>query len=234
MKLYSAAYDSFTKHCQAIIEQAKPVIKDVYENQGERFKNIVIPVTDGRRIFQIPTNLKKAYETEGKDLIKSFEKIILLITIDDAWREHLRQIDELRKSVQNASYEQKDPLLIYKFESFNLFKGMLESINSSVVRALSRISIPIQQRSPEEQAELQARRQRELQALEAKRRLEIERLRLQHQNEVVTGPTRMPDAPRQQQRTQPIVADKKVGRNDPCPCGSGKKYKNCCGKGLAD
>ncbi len=237
MKLYTVAYDSFSKHCEAIIEQAKPVIKDVFENQGDRFKNIVIPVTDGRRIFQIPTNLKKAYETEGKDLIRSFEKIIMLLTIDDAWREHLRQIDELRKSVQNASYEQKDPLLIYKFESFNLFKGMIESINSSIVRALSRLSIPVQQqqqRSPEEEAALQARRQREMQALEAKRRLEIERLRLQHEKEVVTGPTRMPDAPQKQQKTQPIVAEKKVGRNDPCPCGSGKKYKNCCGKGLAD
>jgi len=234
MKLYSTAYESFTKHCESIIAQALPVITDVYEKNGERFKNIVIPISDGKRIFQIPTNLKDAYDTKGKDLIKSFEKVIMLITIDDAWREHLRQIDELRKSVQNASYEQKDPLLIYKFESFNLFKSMIETINSSIVRALSRISIPIQQRSPEEEAAIQAQRQREMMALEAKRRLEMERLRIQHESDVVTGPQRMPDAPQRPQHTQPIVAEKKVGRNDPCPCGSGKKYKNCCGKGLPE
>ena len=234
MKLYSSAYESFTKHCESIIAQAMPVITDVYEKNGERFKNIVIPITDGKRIFQIPTDLKNAYDTKGKDLIKSFEKLIMLITIDDAWREHLRQIDELRKSVQNASYEQKDPLLIYKFESFNLFKSMIETINSSIVRALSRISIPIQQRSPEEEAAIQAQRQREMMALEAKRRLEMERLRIQHESDVVSGPQRMPDAPQRPQHTQPIVAEKKVGRNDPCPCGSGKKYKNCCGKGLPD
>lgn len=234
-KLYKAAFEAFNGRCAAIIAQAMPVIKNVFENNGEKYKNIVIPITDGQRVFQIPTNLKDAYDTQGQDLIKSFEKVIMLITIDDAWREHLRQIDELRKSVQNASYEQKDPLLIYKFESFNLFKSMIETINSSIVRALSRLSIPIQQRTPEEEAELQARRQRELQALEAKRRLEMERLRMQHSaDEPVTGPTRMPDAPQRPQRTQPIVAEKKVGRNDPCPCGSGKKYKNCHGKGLAE
>ena len=233
-KLYNAAYAAFTQRCDAIIAQAMPVISQVYENQGDKFKNIVIPITDGKRVFRIPANLKDAYDTKGKDLIKSFEKVIMLITIDDAWREHLRQIDELRKSVQNASYEQKDPLLVYKFESFNLFKSMIESINSSIVRSLSRLSIPIQQRTPEEEAAIQAQRQKELQAIEAKRRLDMERLRMQREQEAVSGPTRMPDAPSQRQHTQPIVAEKRVGRNDPCPCGSGKKYKNCCGKGLPD
>ena len=233
-KLYTAAYDSYKNHCEAIIAKAMPVIKDVFEKQGDKYKNIIIPITDGKRIFQLPTNLKNAYDTQGKDLIKSFEKVIMLITIDDAWREHLRQIDELRKSVQNASYEQKDPLLIYKFESFNLFKSMIETINAQIVRSLSRLSIPIQERTPEQEAALQAQRQREMLAMEAKRRLEMERLRMHHEGDVVTGPQRMPDSPRRPQPTQPIVAEKKVGRNDPCPCGSGKKYKNCCGKGLAE
>ena len=234
-KLFNAAYEAFNKRCENIRNQAMPVVKQVFETQGERFKNIVVPITDGQRLFQIPTNLKEAYDSQAESLIKSFEKVIMLITIDDAWREHLRQIDELRKSVQNATYEQKDPLLIYKFESYNLFKSMIEDINTSVVRSLSRLSIPVQQRTPEEEQALQERRAKEMQAELAKRRLELERLRAQHAGNVVEGPQRMPDAPgAAQQKTQPVVADKKIGRNDPCPCGSGKKYKNCCGKGLAE
>ncbi len=233
-QLYKAAYEAFNQRCEHIIAQAMPAVKRVFEEQGDKFKNIVFPITDGQRIFQIPTNLKNAYNTNGKEIIKSFEKVIMLLAIDDAWREHLRQIDELRKSVQNASYEQKDPLLIYKFESFNLFKSMIESINSSIVASLTRLSIPVQQRSPEEEEALQQRRMREMQAELAKRRLEIERLRASREEEVVSGPSKMPDAPSQAQHTQPIKADKKVGRNDPCPCGSGKKYKNCCGKGLPE
>ncbi len=233
-QLYKAACEAFNQRCEHIIAQAMPAVKRVFEEQGDKFKNIVFPITDGQRIFQIPTNLKNAYNTNGKEIIKSFEKVIMLLAIDDAWREHLRQIDELRKSVQNASYEQKDPLLIYKFESFNLFKSMIESINSSIVASLTRLSIPVQQRSPEEEEALQQRRMREMQAELAKRRLEIERLRASREEEVVSGPSKMPDAPSQAQHTQPIKADKKVGRNDPCPCGSGKKYKNCCGKGLPE
>ena len=233
-KLYKAADEAFHQRCDTIVSQTLPAIKQVYENPESKFKNILFPITDGQRLFKIPVNLKAAYDSNGKEVIKSIEKVIMLIAIDDAWREHLRQIDELRKSVQNASYEQKDPLLIYKFESFNLFKGMIESINSSIVCALTRLSIAIPQRSPEEEEAIQQQRQREMQAEQARRRLEMERLRMSHED-AISGPSRMPGAPQgAAQHTQPIKADKKVGRNDPCPCGSGKKYKNCCGKGLPE
>ena len=235
-KLYHAAMEAFKQRCEAIINQAMPVITQVFEENGERFKNIVIPITDGSKVYQIPTNLKAAYDSKGKEMITSFEKVISLITIDDAWREHLRQLDELRKSVQNATYEQKDPLLIYKFESFNLFKSMIETINLNIVQSLSRLSIPIQaqQESEEEAQERMARRQKEMEAELARRRLELERLKASRNDNVVTGPQRMPDAPQQHAQRQPIVAEKKVGRNDPCPCGSGKKYKNCHGKDAAE
>ena len=232
-KLYKAAYESFQQRCNLIVTQTLPAVKQVYEDPNSKFTNILFPITDGQRLFKIPVNLKAAYESEGREVTKAIEKVIMLIAIDDAWREHLRQIDELRKSVQNASYEQKDPLLIYKFESFNLFKSMIESINSTIVCALTRLSIAIPQRSPEEEAAIQQQRQREAQAEQARRRLEMERLRMSRED-AVSGPSPMPNAPTQQQHTQPIKAEKKVGRNDPCPCGSGKKYKNCCGKGLPD
>ena len=233
-KLYKAADEAFHQRCDTIVSQTLPAIKQVYENPESKFKNILFPITDGQRLFKIPVNLKAAYDSNGKEVIKSIEKVIMLNAIDDAWREHLRQIDELRKSVQNASYEQKDPLLIYKFESFNLFKGMIESINSSIVCALTRLSIAIPQRSHEEEEAIQQQRQREMQAEQARRRLEMERLRMSHED-AISGPSRMPGAPQgAAQHTQPIKADKKVGRNDPCPCGSGKKYKNCCGKGLPE
>ncbi|MGN0010400.1 MAG: preprotein translocase subunit SecA, partial [Marinilabiliaceae bacterium] len=163
-KLYKAADEAFHQRCDTIVSQTLPAIKQVYENPESKFKNILFPITDGQRLFKIPVNLKAAYDSNGKEVIKSIEKVVMLIAIDDAWREHLRQIDELRKSVQNASYEQKDPLLIYKFESFNLFKGMIESINSSIVCALTRLSIAIPQRSPEEEEAIQQQRQREMQA----------------------------------------------------------------------
>ncbi|MGN0030302.1 MAG: preprotein translocase subunit SecA [Marinilabiliaceae bacterium] len=232
LKLYKAAFEAFSQRCNTIITQTMPAVKQVYEDPNSKFTNILFPITDGQRLFRIPVNLKAAYESNGKEVIKAIEKTIMLIAIDDAWREHLRQIDELRKSVQNASYEQKDPLLIYKFESFNLFKTMIEGINSSIVCALSRLSIAIPQRSPEEEAAIQQQRQREAQAEQARRRLEMERLRMSRE-EAASGPTPMPNTSTPQ-HTQPIKADKKIGRNDPCPCGSGKKYKNCCGKGLAD
>ncbi len=225
-KLYNAAYEAFRSRLQGIIAQAMPVVSQVFEQQGERYKNIVVPLTDGQKVYQIPTNLKEAYDSKGQSLIKSFEKVIMLLTIDDQWRDHLRQMDELRKSVQNATYEQKDPLLIYKFESFNLFKAMIETINQNIVRSLSRLSIPIQARNPEEEQALQEERMRQMQAELARRRLEIERLRARREEE-----SRQAEA---RSVSQPVVAEKKVGRNDPCPCGSGKKYKNCHGKGLAE
>ena len=232
-ELYIVAWDAFQQRCKAIAEQAYPIVKQVFENQGQQFKNIVVPITDGQRVFQIPTNLEKAYTTQGKEIIRSFEKVIMLVTIDDAWREHLRQLDELRTSVQNATYEQKDPLLIYKFESFNLFKSMIATINNNIISSLSKLSIPLQQQNAEDiAAEQQRARERQVAEL-ARRQMELERMKAVH-GQMEGGPQRMPGGPTQPKNNAPIKVEKKVGRNEPCPCGSGKKYKQCHGKGMAE
>ncbi len=218
--LSDEAFASFKRKMDRLQQVAYPVIKQVYENQGNQFERILIPITDGKRTYNIPVNLEDAYKTEGKEVILSFEKAILLHNIDEAWKENLRELDDLRQSVQNASYEQKDPLLIYKLESFNLFKTMIETINSKVTSILMRGQIPI--REPE-----QVRR------ADSQRRSDYSRYRTQKDDFAGQRP-QDPNDParrdtREQQVTQPIKAEKTVGRNDPCPCGSGKKYKNCCG-----
>ena len=197
---------------------AYPVIKQVYEQQGQQYENILIPITDGKRMFNIPVNLKAAYESEGKEVVKAFEKAIMLLTIDEAWKEHLRELDDLRQSVQNASYEQKDPLLIYKLESFNLFKTMMNGVNRKISSVLMRGQIPV--REPE-----QVR-----QAAPTQSRSDYSRYRTQKDDFSggSTSETAKQDT-RERQVTQPIHAEKTVGRNDLCPCGSGKKYKNCHG-----
>jgi preprotein translocase subunit SecA len=202
--------------------QALPVIKNVFETKAEQYENIVVPISDGHRVFQITTNLRKAYESEAKELAKSFEKAMMLITIDEAWKEHLRELDDLKQAVQNASYEQKDPLLIYKFESFNLFKGMIDRNNKSVVASLAKAHIPIRDANQVRKAE-------------ERRRTDLNSLRTQKDdpNAGVPGMGRQQSdgqPPQKPQVTQPIRTEKKVGRNDACPCGSGKKYKQCHGK----
>ncbi|MFR9166868.1 MAG: preprotein translocase subunit SecA [Dysgonomonas sp.] len=218
--LYDAAVQGFKKKMDRLTEIANPVIKDVYEHQGDKYENILIPITDGKRIYNISCNLKEAYDTGSKGVIKAFEKSILLHTIDEQWKDHLREMDDLRHSVQNASYEQKDPLLIYKLESFNLFKTMVNVINRKAVAILMRAQIPV--REPEEVRQA---------APEAK--TDYSRYR--------TEKSEIPDGNTQGQQQQggqenatpkqmPIKVDKKPGRNDPCFCGSGKKYKNCHGR----
>ncbi|HQH41369.1 MAG TPA: SEC-C metal-binding domain-containing protein, partial [Bacteroidales bacterium] len=198
-----------------IASQAFPVIKDVYEKQSHIYENIVVPITDGQRVYQIITNLKKAYETKGMELVRSYEKTIILYTIDEAWKEHLREMDDLKTSVQNAAYEQKDPLLIYKFEAYELFKNMLDKVNREVVSILVKGHIPIRDSS-------------QIQRAQAPRRLDLSNLK-ESKSEVGSSLSQA-GAQQQPQRSQPIKVEKKVGRNDPCPCGSGKKYKNCHGK----
>ncbi len=213
-----AAYAAFKRKMDKMAEIAYPVIKQVYEKQGQQYENILIPITDGKRMFNIPVNLKLAYETQAKEVVKAFEKAVLLITIDEAWKEHLRELDDLRTSVQNASYEQKDPLLIYKLESYNLFKNMIDDVNRKVTSILMRGQIPVREPEQVRQAE--------------QKRSDYSRYstRKDDFNRSNGDPTKQDT--RQQQVTQPIHAEKTVGRNDPCPCGSGKKYKNCHGKGL--
>jgi preprotein translocase subunit SecA len=216
--IFNKAIESFKRKVDRMAEIANPIIKQVYETQGAMYQNILIPITDGKRIYNIATNLKEAYESGSKALVKSFEKSILLHTIDEHWKEHLREMDELRQSVQNATYEQKDPLLIYKLESFNLFKIMVEDINSEVVSILMRGQIPVQnpenvrQAAPEQKTDYSKYRTRkdEMGAMSGSK----------------ANGTPQP----QEKKLEPVRVEKKVGRNDPCPCGSGKKYKNCHGK----
>ena len=217
-----AAFKRKTDRIQAV---AMPIIQQVYENQGDRFDRIMVPLTDGRRMYNIPCNLKEAYDTECKSIVKQFEKMILLHIIDESWKENLRELDELKHSVQNASYEQKDPLLIFKLESVKLFDNMVNNMNNRIVSILMRSGIPELQQAPQE-APQEMPRQQKPQYTETKRDLNEEHLQDPNQAAAAAHDTRA-----QQPRT-PLVKDKLPGRNDPCPCGSGKKFKNCHGRGI--
>ena len=217
-----AAFKRKTDRIQAV---AMPIIQQVYENQGDRFDRIMVPLTDGRRMYNIPCNLKEAYDTECKSIVKQFEKMILLHLIDESWKENLRELDELKHSVQNASYEQKDPLLIFKLESVKLFDNMVNNMNNRIVSILMRSGIPEMQQAPQE-APQEMPRQQKPQYTETKRDLNEEQLQDPNQAAAAAHDTRA-----QQPRT-PLVKDKLPGRNDPCPCGSGKKFKNCHGRGI--
>ncbi|PXV60976.1 preprotein translocase subunit SecA [Dysgonomonas alginatilytica] len=212
--VYEHAVKNFKHRMDRLAEIANPVIKDVYENQGGNFENILIPITDGKRIYNVTCNLKEAYETGSKGVIKSFEKSILLHTIDEQWKEHLREMDELRHSVQNASYEQKDPLLIYKLESFSLFKTMVDSINKKAVAILMRGQIPVRQSE-------------EVQEAKVEEKTDFSKYKTEKED---IDEEQAPKEENKKPKQAPIRVEKKLGRNDPCFCGSGKKYKNCHGQ----
>src|SRR5690606_16600461 len=208
----SIAY--YHRKSEAIAKQAYPVLREILNTRGNNIENIIIPFTDGTRGIQISAPLQKSVETNGREVIKSFEKNIVLALIDDTWKEHLREMDDLKQSVQNAVYEQKDPLIIYKMEAFNLFKSMLASVNKEVVSFLFKGGIPVQE-APVQEARPQPS-------------VDLSKLK-SSRTEVGSEQAGMEDT-RELQKTQPIVRqEEKIGRNDPCPCGSGKKYKNCHG-----
>jgi len=217
---------SFKRKTDRIQSVAWPVIQQVYETQGDRYERIMVPITDGKRVYNIPCDLKEAYDTEAKSVVKQFEKVILLHIIDDCWKENLRELDELRHSVQNASYEQKDPLLIYKLESAKIFDNMVDTMYNRITSILTRAQIP--EMVPAQDVREAAPEQRSQRYTESKQNLEEEQLVDRGQQAAAQTDTRAP----QQQRPQPIHVDKMPGRNDPCPCGSGKKFKNCHGRGL--
>ena len=218
---FNAAMANFKGKMDRLAQIAYPVIKQVYENEGMRYENILVPITDGKRLYQIPVNLKAAYESECKEVVKAFEKAIMLHVIDDAWKENLRELDELKQSVRNASYEQKDPLLIYKLESVNLFDAMVNKINDQTLSILMRGQIPMREPEQVREAPVETRAQRRQQQYQENRT----ELGDRNQQAAAQRDTRT-------QRREPIRAEHTVGRNDPCPCGSGKKFKNCHGKGL--
>ena len=222
-EVFQIAMGNFKRKMEHVQEVAMPVIKQVYETQGQMYERIVVPLTDGRKMYNIACNLKEAYDTECKSVVKEFEKQILLHIIDEAWKENLRELDELKHSVQNASYEQKDPLLIFKLESVKLFDNMVNVMNNRSVSILMRAQIPemqqVQEAAPEEHTQRS-------QYTESKQSLTQEQMTDPNQAAAAAQDTRA-----QQPRT-PIIKDKLPGRNDPCPCGSGKKFKNCHGRGL--
>ena len=220
---FQAAMDAFKRKTDRIQAVAYPVIKEVYETQGDRFEFIMVPITDGRHIIQLRCNLKEAYENQAKNIVKEFEKTVLLHIIDDNWKENLRQLDELRHSVQNASYEQKDPLLIFKLESAKLWDEMINDMNDRSASVLMRGQIPeIQQ---QEVQEAEPERPQQQQYVESKQDLDES---AEAQRQAAATDTRGEAA----HHNQPIVKDKMPRPNDPCPCGSGKKFKNCHGRGL--
>ena len=220
-KTFQTAMETFKRKTDRLQEMTYPTIKEVYETQGDRYERIVVPITDGKRIVQIVCDLKEAYETEAKSVIKQFEKNIMLHIIDDCWKENLRQLDELRHSVQNASYEQKDPLLVFKLESVKLFDNMVNEMNDRITSLLMRAQLHVEQEVREAAPEVQQQQQ----YTESKEDLDEAAQRAARQQD-----TRESAAP--QNRT-PIMKDKMPRRNDPCPCGSGKKFKDCHGKGIA-
>ena len=220
-RAFQSAMAAFKRKTDRIQSVAWNVIKPIYEEQGDRYERILVPIVDGQRGYNIPCNLKEAYDTEAKDVVKQFERTIILGTIDDCWKENLRQLDELRHSVQNASYEQKDPLLVFKLESVKLFDSMVNEMNNKIVSILMRAQIL---EAPGDEVQEAAPEQHSQQYTEQKEDLDREA----HQQAANYDTREGAD----QVNHTPYVKDKEPGRNDPCPCGSGKKFKNCHGKGI--
>jgi preprotein translocase subunit SecA len=218
-KLHDRLLKTFENKNHYMADQAWPVIKDVFERASHQYENILVPITDGQKTIHISTNLRKSYETQNRELVKSFEKAVILATIDEAWKEHLREMDDLKQSVQNASYEQKDPLLIYKLESFDLFKNMIDKVNKEVIAMLMKGQIPISQ--PEQVKQAQVRQKLDMSKYQTSKT---------DMPSYSPGSSTVPGGPPPPKAVQPIRVEKKVGRNDPCPCGSGKKYKQCHGR----
>ena len=211
---------TYQRRAKAVADLVRPVMEKIYADKADQMESsIYFPLTDGHMGYNVPVQLQKCKDSDGAEIYKIFSKIVLFTTIDDAWREHLREMDDLRQSVQNATYEQKDPLLIYKFESFGLFSKMLVKVNREALAILNKAYIPVQQQDADE-----VKRRQEAQA----RQRQMEAARMQESRMQAAANAGAGD----RQKTMPIHADKKIGRNDPCPCGSGKKYKNCHGKGL--
>ena len=210
-RIHAHMLETYERRVDNMVQKAFPIIKEVYEKQGAIYQNIAIPISDGRKMMTLSVNLKKAYESEGKEIARALSKSITLWQIDDKWKEHLRDMDDLKQSVQNATYEQKDPLLIYKFESFNLFSKMLEELNQEVLSFLLRAHIPLRDAS-------------EAKAPAQQKKPDMSQMQTSRTDLVTNGG--------EQKSKMPVHVEKQVGRNDPCPCGSGKKFKNCHGKGL--
>ena len=214
--LFQKAEENYLQKSEHIASKAFPIIKNVYQDPNNTYENMVTPLSDGIKTLQVVVNLKRAYETQGRELVLGLEKGTTLSMIDDSWKEHLREMDELKQSVQNAVYEQKDPLLVYKFESFKLFKTLVTEVDKDVVSFLMRANLPSETQNAAQQVRVQAAP-----------------VRKEPQVQVQTSRSERSEAAGDEQprpKAQPVRVEQKIGRNDACPCGSGKKYKNCHGK----
>ena len=209
-RLVEHMQEVYRRRMDTLVERLNPIIKDVFEKQGSMYQNIAIPISDGRKQMTLSVNLEKAYNSEGREIAKTLSKNIILYQIDEHWKEHLREMDDLKQSVQNATYEQKDPVVVYKLESYNLFAEMLETLNQDVLSFLFKAFVPLQDRPQQPQRAVRPK-------------TDMSRYQARHSDLTTNG---------EQKTNAPVKVDKQVGRNDPCPCGSGKKYKNCHGRGL--
>ena len=240
-KIHTAAQEAFDRKSQRILDVALPVINDCVENRGFKGR-IAVPMTDGKRFFNLVVDIDEAYRTGCKSIVKEWHKAVLLVTIDELWKEHLRELDQLRQSVQNASYEQKDPLVIYKVESFHLFEAMLNNLNVKAMSTLMRGQIYIQQQAPaqtpaesgEGERKEAPKAQPKVERAMPERANDYSKYRTSRENLPGEAAQRAAAQGAGQQRVapQPVKAGPRINRNDPCPCGSGKKYKNCHGRGL--
>ena len=229
-RAFQEAMASFKRKTERIQATAWPIIQQVYENQGAMYERIMVPITDGKRMYNIPCNLKEAYDTEAKSVVKQWEKVIMLHIIDDDWKENLRQLDELRHSVQNASYEQKDPLLIFKLESVKLWDSMINEMNDRIASILMRGQIPVmEQEQPVQEAAPEQRPQQNY--VEQKVDIDAERERAERAAQQAAAHHDTREGAQQVNHT-PYRAERMPRPNDPCPCGSGKKFKNCHGRNL--
>ncbi len=221
-KLFTHSYGEYQQKCDMTAQRTFPIIKEIFENANRKFDDVAIPYTDGKKSFTALANIKKSYESQGKEVMRGVERSLALAIIDDAWKEHLREMDDLKTSVQNAVYEQKDPLLIYKFESFELFKQMLTKISKDLMSFLTHGRVPLAE-------------DRKLSEAEQARRSNNPNLKTSRESDIPgTQHPKYHDPSVNKATKEPVRVEKKVGRNDPCPCGSGKKYKNCHGKDMAD
>ena len=203
---------------ETLVNKTYPIVERIFKAQSATYQNVAIPITDGQKVLQLIVNMKKAVDTKGKEIQKALVKCVTLIKIDEHWKQHLRDMDDLKQSVQNATYEQKDPLVIYKFEGYELFKTVIENISRDVISFLVRAQLALRQ---EEDASLRQE--------ERGRKTDMSKMSMRRDDGSAEAAAA---AGREGRSNQPVHVEKKVGRNDPCPCGSGKKFKNCHGKGL--
>ncbi|MEN9700473.1 MAG: preprotein translocase subunit SecA [Bacteroidota bacterium] len=224
-KVYQSMREAYDRKTDKIARLAYPQVKHVYETMSQQFKNIVFPLTDGRREMQLIVNLEEAYTTEGRAISKYFERNVILSKIDDEWKEHLREMDDLRNAVRNAQYEQKDPLVIYKLESYELFRSMLNRLNAEAVELLMQLDVPVEQQIQSTNKEDHQNHYEKAQTNSSVSSTAAPVFEGRQSYEQAIANSMPP-----QEKKQPIVAEPRIGRNDPCPCGSGKKYKQCHGK----